>query len=277
MSPKKDETGRGLSADFQQPYKYCLRIPQTGDSAGFQVSISKNRISLQMNPLNPYPNPAESLVCCDVSGQLNVLHQATSCFSRYGIRDFAIHVYSPRVFVNLMIYFYPNWTAFEKYTHLQINLVLTGDSIESLVYDVLQLNVLHTGYLMFQLAQYSGYRVVIIGILIVPTNCIVRSPECISGACRSPKISVCCVKVCNSVHIPKVRRSNPTSATRLPLSRLGQPGSIPALVVPSGGMAARHRKGATAERFTPAPSPARQNASGINELSLNNIWVKSRL
>ncbi|KAG5455066.1 hypothetical protein CSKR_104572, partial [Clonorchis sinensis] len=48
----------------------------------------------------------------------------------------------------------------------------------------------------------------------------------------------------------KVRGSNPTSASRLPLSRLGQPGSIPALVLPSGGMATRHRKGATAERFS---------------------------
>ncbi|KER19296.1 hypothetical protein T265_15591, partial [Opisthorchis viverrini] len=38
-------------------------------------------------------NPAESLVC-DVSGQLNVLHQATSCFDRYDIRDIAIHAYS---------------------------------------------------------------------------------------------------------------------------------------------------------------------------------------
>ncbi|KAG5445375.1 hypothetical protein CSKR_104637 [Clonorchis sinensis] len=47
----------------------------------------------------------------------------------------------------------------------------------------------------------------------------------------------------------KVRGSNPASASRLPLSRLGKPGSIPALVLPSGGMAARHRKGATAERF----------------------------
>ncbi|KER27945.1 hypothetical protein T265_05144 [Opisthorchis viverrini] len=47
----------------------------------------------------------------------------------------------------------------------------------------------------------------------------------------------------------RVRSSNPTSASRLPLSRLGQPGSIPALVQPSGGMVARHRKGATAERF----------------------------
>ncbi|KAG5447575.1 hypothetical protein CSKR_101341 [Clonorchis sinensis] len=47
----------------------------------------------------------------------------------------------------------------------------------------------------------------------------------------------------------KVRGSNPASASRLPLSRLGQPGSIPALVLPSGGMAARHRKGATAELF----------------------------
>ncbi|KER21794.1 hypothetical protein T265_09954 [Opisthorchis viverrini] len=33
-------------------------------------------------------NPAESLVC-DV--QLNVLHQAASCFSRYDIRDITIH------------------------------------------------------------------------------------------------------------------------------------------------------------------------------------------
>ncbi|KER33211.1 hypothetical protein T265_12666, partial [Opisthorchis viverrini] len=47
----------------------------------------------------------------------------------------------------------------------------------------------------------------------------------------------------------KVRGSNPTSASRLPLARLQQPGSIPALVSPSCGMAARHRKGATAERF----------------------------
>ncbi|KER24477.1 hypothetical protein T265_07847 [Opisthorchis viverrini] len=47
----------------------------------------------------------------------------------------------------------------------------------------------------------------------------------------------------------KVRGSNPTSATRLPLFRLGQPGSISALVLPSGSMAARHRKGVTAERF----------------------------
>ncbi|KAG5447131.1 hypothetical protein CSKR_110892 [Clonorchis sinensis] len=47
----------------------------------------------------------------------------------------------------------------------------------------------------------------------------------------------------------KVRGSNPTSAYRLPLSWLGQLGSIRALVLPSGGMAVRHRKGATAEPF----------------------------
>ncbi|KER30853.1 hypothetical protein T265_02784 [Opisthorchis viverrini] len=39
----------------------------------------------------------------------------------------------------------------------------------------------------------------------------------------------------------KVRGSNPTSAILLPLSRLGRPGSIPALVPLSCGMAARHR------------------------------------
>ncbi|KAG5452188.1 hypothetical protein CSKR_104288 [Clonorchis sinensis] len=47
----------------------------------------------------------------------------------------------------------------------------------------------------------------------------------------------------------KVRGSNPTSVSRLPLSGLGQPGSISALILPSGGMAARHRKRATAELF----------------------------
>ncbi|KER22525.1 hypothetical protein T265_14831, partial [Opisthorchis viverrini] len=39
----------------------------------------------------------------------------------------------------------------------------------------------------------------------------------------------------------KVRGSNPTSASRLPLSRLGHPGSITGLVLPSGSMAARHQ------------------------------------
>ncbi|KAG5447284.1 Heat shock cognate 71 kDa protein [Clonorchis sinensis] len=48
----------------------------------------------------------------------------------------------------------------------------------------------------------------------------------------------------------KFHGSNPTSASRLPLSRLGQPRSIPAFVLPSGSMAARHRKGVTAERST---------------------------
>ncbi|KAG5454601.1 hypothetical protein CSKR_110956 [Clonorchis sinensis] len=47
----------------------------------------------------------------------------------------------------------------------------------------------------------------------------------------------------------KVRGSNPTSASRLALSRLRQPGSIPALVLPSGGAAAKHRKGVTPEQF----------------------------
>ncbi|KAG5446106.1 hypothetical protein CSKR_103819 [Clonorchis sinensis] len=40
----------------------------------------------------------------------------------------------------------------------------------------------------------------------------------------------------------KVRGLNPTSVSPLPLSGLGQPGIIPALVLPSGVMATRHRK-----------------------------------
>ncbi|KAG5453887.1 hypothetical protein CSKR_108586 [Clonorchis sinensis] len=47
----------------------------------------------------------------------------------------------------------------------------------------------------------------------------------------------------------KVRVSNPTSSSRLLTSRLGQPGSIPALVLPPDGMAVRHGKDVTAERL----------------------------
>ncbi|KER23815.1 hypothetical protein T265_14554, partial [Opisthorchis viverrini] len=47
----------------------------------------------------------------------------------------------------------------------------------------------------------------------------------------------------------KVRGSNPTSPCRLPVSSLGHSGSIPALVLTSGGMADWHRKDATAERI----------------------------
>ncbi|KER22970.1 hypothetical protein T265_09054 [Opisthorchis viverrini] len=46
-----------------------------------------------------------------------------------------------------------------------------------------------------------------------------------------------------------VRGSNLTSAPRLPLPRLGKPGSIPALTLPSGSMAVRHRKDATANKL----------------------------
>ncbi|GAA57458.1 hypothetical protein CLF_112755 [Clonorchis sinensis] len=43
----------------------------------------------------------------------------------------------------------------------------------------------------------------------------------------------------------KALGSNPTSIFRLSLSRFGQPGNIPALVLPSGDRTVRYRKGAT--------------------------------
>ncbi|KER32632.1 hypothetical protein T265_01319 [Opisthorchis viverrini] len=89
--------------------------------------------------------------------------KAVSCFSWYDIRDIAVyfrkgntnhHNISISVIKtycqNLNTYDLKTETTFiEKCTQLQINLVFTGDSSESLVYDVLQLNVLHTGHLMF--------------------------------------------------------------------------------------------------------------------------------
>ncbi|KAG5447407.1 hypothetical protein CSKR_200505, partial [Clonorchis sinensis] len=47
--------------------------------------------------------------------------------------------------------------------------------------------------------------------------------------------------------------------TKLLQSRLGKPGSISALVLPSGNIAARHRKGVTAERLSHLQDPVRPN------------------
>ncbi|KER33147.1 hypothetical protein T265_00850 [Opisthorchis viverrini] len=47
----------------------------------------------------------------------------------------------------------------------------------------------------------------------------------------------------------KVRGSNPTAASRLLLSKLEQPGSVPAVMPPIVGVAARQRNGATTERL----------------------------
>ncbi|KER34037.1 hypothetical protein T265_00222 [Opisthorchis viverrini] len=65
---------------------------------------------------------------------------------------------SPQVSINLMFYLNANWTVFEKYTHLQIKRVFTGDSTEPLVYDILQLNMLHTGRLIFHCLEISQTR-----------------------------------------------------------------------------------------------------------------------
>ncbi|KAG5441671.1 hypothetical protein CSKR_103194 [Clonorchis sinensis] len=43
-----------------------------------------------------------------------------------------------------------NTKHFDKCTHVQITLVFTGYPAECLVYDIIQLNVLHKGRLMFQ-------------------------------------------------------------------------------------------------------------------------------
>ncbi|KER26038.1 hypothetical protein T265_06617 [Opisthorchis viverrini] len=63
----------------------------------------------------------------------------------------------------------------------------------------------------------------------------------------------------------KVRGSNPTSATRLPLFGLGQPGSSPALLPSSCGMAVRHILilGLAGERLSPHIHMRSHNYSGL--------------
>ncbi|KER25654.1 hypothetical protein T265_06944 [Opisthorchis viverrini] len=120
---------------------------------------------------------------------------------------------------NHLVHLAPSSHVFEKYTHLQINLVFTGDSIESLVYDVLQLNVLHTGRLMIQLTRLGK----LLRTLAYPCY--------LSALPTDENQQASWLKWLEREFADrKVRGSNPTSASRVPLSRLGQPDSIPALV-----------------------------------------------
>ncbi|KAG5448986.1 hypothetical protein CSKR_100362 [Clonorchis sinensis] len=62
-------------------------------------------------------------------------------------------------------------------------------------------------------------------------------------------IPACCLEIAHQLTDRKIRCSNPTSASRLHLSKLGQLADIPyiILVFSSVGIEARHRKGGTTE------------------------------
>ncbi|KAG5454086.1 hypothetical protein CSKR_112631 [Clonorchis sinensis] len=142
-----------------------------------------------------------------------------------------------------MFYLNPNCTNLAKYTRLPSNLVLTEESLRT------QLNLL---FMLFRIL--TGTRR-----MRLPDN--PKNQQNRSWAAEETlDILHCSVfdgvggarwlkRLEREFTDQKVRGSNPTFASRLPLSRLGQPGSILSLVLPSGGMSIRHRKAATAERW----------------------------
>ncbi|KER33594.1 hypothetical protein T265_00491 [Opisthorchis viverrini] len=83
----------------------------------------------------------------------------------------------------------------------------------------------------------------------------------------------------------KVRGSNLTSASRLSLSRLRQPGSILAIVLPSGGVTAWHRKGVTSGRLSCCLSSPLVRLSMVKDRpytrvklqGIENIWIHNQL
>ncbi|KAG5455034.1 hypothetical protein CSKR_111715 [Clonorchis sinensis] len=93
----------------------------------------------------------------------------------------------------------------------------------------------------------------------IPSSFLHAGVPRISALCsivviHGQKLHTCACKYCTQwlereVTDRKVRGSNPISNSRLPLSRLGQPGSIQAPLLPSGGMAVRHRKVATTDEI----------------------------
>ncbi|KAG5447757.1 hypothetical protein CSKR_106793 [Clonorchis sinensis] len=97
--------------------------------------------------------------------------------------------------------------------------------------------------------------------------------------CNSYTVRGICLLECIELKLTdwKVRGSNSTSASRLLLSRLWQPGSIPALVPRSIGMAARHRKGATAEQLLYYYYAMRPSIIGSRDLMQNPKMLRFSL
>ncbi|KER30003.1 hypothetical protein T265_03483 [Opisthorchis viverrini] len=125
--------------------------------------------------------------------------------------------------------------VFEKHTHLQIDLVFTRDSTESLVYDTLQLKVLHISRFMIQKLLTRLLKT-----LRQPKTSFAplgayQEERWLKGYSAGLLIGRSVVRI-QPLHLD------------FSCPGLQQPGSTPSLVLPSGGMAARHRKGATAER-----------------------------
>ncbi|KAG5442809.1 hypothetical protein CSKR_112272 [Clonorchis sinensis] len=172
---------------------------------------------------------------------------------------------SPRVSVDLMFCLNPNRTKLAKSIHLHTNSVLRETHLEPN----------RNPRCCCDTFVFKSYKNLLPGISTVPVGA--HSPteyqRCQINPSQQEFVDVAGCKLTRIIFIEmekgsfkkigarwlkwlereftdrKVRGSNLTSASRLPLSRHGQPSSVPALVLPSGGMAARHRKGVTAERF----------------------------
>ncbi|KER23583.1 LOW QUALITY PROTEIN: hypothetical protein T265_14618 [Opisthorchis viverrini] len=123
----------------------CLGTSQTRDSVGFQVDRMISACCAFMKYIKSIKETTHKVA--KTSSTAHDRFRPTNS----GSSDSR----SPLVSVNLMFYLNPNWT---NYTHLQSNLFFTRGPTESRVYAILQLNVLHTGRLMFQWARYSEYR-----------------------------------------------------------------------------------------------------------------------
>ncbi|KER25166.1 hypothetical protein T265_14263, partial [Opisthorchis viverrini] len=99
--------------------------------------------------------------------QLNVLHTDRLMIQLVGYSRYRSIFSQRKLLTSLLKTLRQSTTGFsllglskslQHHKFLHWNLAFTGDSTESPVYDVLQLNVLHTDRLMIQLVGYSRYR-----------------------------------------------------------------------------------------------------------------------
>ncbi|KAG5446434.1 hypothetical protein CSKR_105418 [Clonorchis sinensis] len=105
-----------------------LKTPKTRDLAEFQMSLSQNQICLQMSENISLTENRGLRLPDEPQERRNQSFQTTLT-----VQDI------------------------DKYTHFQINLIFIGNSTESLIYAIVQLNVLHKGISVSTMLEISQY------------------------------------------------------------------------------------------------------------------------
>ncbi|KAG5452967.1 hypothetical protein CSKR_111801 [Clonorchis sinensis] len=118
------EMAQWLECEFiDRKVTRALVLLSGGMAARYRKGITAERFFLLFQPNLSFIMFSSKRMCCTW-----LLH--ASIDTTFEISEYTVQTRSPRVFVIFIYELSPNWKDFDKYTHLRINLVLTGDLLE---------------------------------------------------------------------------------------------------------------------------------------------------